>query len=100
MYARSPVAIASSTPVTTTDCATFQSSGVNVSVEVETVPALGSPDTTSSTTLSTGRLDSATDRVAVPPASVVVVPPGAVSTTPATSSSVLKNTRCATAIPW
>ena len=85
--------------MTVTDCAMFQSAGVKVSVELDTVPADGSPETTSSTTVPAGALDRVTESVAEPPASVVVVPAGVLTTMLAVSSSTLSNARAGTGSP-
>src|SRR5438132_650225 len=75
----------SSTPVTVTVCAAFQSAGVNVTDDPDTVPSVGSSLETGTTTFATGWLVRTTVNVGAPPASVVSRPSAGVTGTPATS---------------
>src|SRR5437016_4077132 len=84
----SPSATASSTPVTVTVCATFQSSAMNVRLDADAVPSVGSLLETGTTTSATGWLVSTTLNVATPPASVVTRPEVGTTVKPATSLSV------------
>ena len=73
--------------MTTTAWATLQSAGVNVRLEVETVPSVASLEPTGITTFAVGWLVRATVNVAWPPASVVTRPDAGRTEIPATSSS-------------
>ena len=84
-----PSTVESATPVTVTVCAVIQLLPVKVSVSTDTVPSVGTSEATDTVTSAVGSVASRTARLALPPASVVVVPEGVVTTTPAVSSSVL-----------
>ena len=62
--------MASSTPVTVTVCAVFQSVAVKVSDDGDALPSLVSPLVAATVTAAEGCVTSATVNVAVPPSSV------------------------------
>ena len=79
--------MASSTPVTVTVCATFQSAAVNVTLAGETVPSDVSSLVSAIATSAVGLLPRTTVNVALPPASVVTKPLSGDTVIPAASSS-------------
>src|SRR2546428_638028 len=90
---------ASSTPVTVTVCATFQSSAVNVSEAGATVPSVTSLEESPIVTSAVGCVTSTNVEIAAPPASVVVTAATGATVMHATSSSVLVTDTSAAFIP-
>jgi len=88
--------ISSLTPVIVTVCALFQFNGVNVRLDVETVPSERSFELIPIETFAVGSVLRTTVNCAVPPASVVTKPLVGTTVIPATSLSVFETVTSAT----